>query len=329
MISLIDKFWYKKNPLRWFLWPLSIIYLGVVTVRRFMIRSHQVNIPIIVVGNLTVGGTGKTPLVIALAQALTDRGIRVGIVSRGYGAHIQKYPYEVNSNDKAHDVGDEPLLLARKTNVPVVIAPRRVDAVQYLITRHQSQIIISDDGLQHYAMGRDIEIVVIDGVRGFGNGLCLPAGPLRERIGRLKQADFLIINGKIGFDNSLLKNYPKSYHMELIPGKLTQLRSGKACSWSDLATPIAAIAAIGYPQRFFSLLKNLGIVFKPYPFADHYAFQPEDLSFSEKNIVMTEKDAVKCSSFATDTMYYLPVEAQIEDKFFDALWQHKQLQGYI
>ncbi|WP_133126851.1 tetraacyldisaccharide 4'-kinase [Legionella nagasakiensis] len=319
----MDKLWYTRHPLRWFLLPFALLYQVISECRRFFLqrfRQPPISIPVIVVGNLTVGGVGKTPLVIALANQLRARDVRVGIVSRGYGARVRHFPYEVTLNSKTDDVGDEPLLLAQKTGCPVVIAPKRRQAVQYLMDNHQSQIILSDDGLQHYAMARAMEIVVIDGTRGLGNGWCLPAGPLRESARRLKSADFVIINGG---------EWPGAHRMDLMPGKLTRLISGQSLEVSKLEGTVAAVAAIGNPQRFFTTLTKLGVKFNAYPFADHHRFQLNELQFAEKVIVMTEKDAVKCRAFATETMYFLPVEAKISDAFWKNFWSHKQLQDYV
>ncbi|WED44674.1 tetraacyldisaccharide 4'-kinase [Legionella cardiaca] len=318
-----DKLWYGKHPMRWLLWPLAQIYKAIISIRRVYLRffyQKKFPVPIIVIGNLTVGGVGKTPLVIALAKQLLARGLRVGIVSRGYGATIKQFPHEVSVTDDARLVGDEPLLLARKRICPVVIAPKRNEAVQYLLDKYQSEIIISDDGLQHYAMGRAVEIVVIDGMRGFGNGLCLPAGPLRETQKRLKKIDLIVVNGGEGNNG---------YSMTLEPGKLTNILTGEEINQEAVSTPVAAVAAIGHPQRFFSTLHNLGISFKKYPFPDHHNFQLHELHFRERTVVMTEKDAVKCQSFADDSWYFLPVEAKLSDSFWQALWSHEQLQGYI
>lgn len=321
--AFIDKLWYTRHPMRWLLFPAAFVYEAIIGLRRYYLqrfRQQQYSVPIIVVGNLTVGGVGKTPLVIALAQALQSRGVRVGIVSRGYGASVAVYPHEVQVDEMAALVGDEPLLLAKKTSCPVVIAPKRTQAVRYLLDKYQSQVIISDDGLQHYKMGRAIEIAVIDGVRGLGNGLCLPAGPLRERANRLDEVDFIVVNSG---------TWPGGYRMDLQPGPFTQLVSGKTIQAEQLAVPVAAVAAIGHPQRFFTTLNTLGVTYKAYPFADHHQFQSNELCFLEKMVVMTEKDAVKCHAFATDEMYFLPVNAVVNDGFWDALWSHKQLQGYV
>lgn len=319
----IDKLWYKKHPLRWVLWPFALVYAVITKLRRiYLQRFHQLQfpVPIIVVGNLTVGGVGKTPLVIALAKQLQAKGLRVGIVSRGYGASLKQFPHEVSLDDAANWVGDEPLLIAKKTGCPVVIAPKRVQAVQYLLDKHQSQIILSDDGLQHYAMGRAIEIVVIDGLRQLGNGLCLPAGPLRESAGRLQKSDFIVVNDG---------EWPNAHRMSLQPGKLTQLVTGREILAQSLPSPVAAVAAIGHPQRFFNSLQNMGLAIIKYPFPDHHHFQAKELQFVAKAVVMTEKDAVKCQSFAADSWYFLPVEAKLSNAFWQALWSHEQLQGYI
>ena len=317
----LDKLWYTRQPHRWLLLPFAWVYQAITVIRRHYLQrtcQQTFSVPIIVVGNISVGGVGKTPLVIALAQKLQAQGIRVGIVSRGYGASVASFPHEVNTHDTATLVGDEPLLLAKRTGCPVVIAPDRVQAVQYLLAKHQSQVVISDDGLQHYKMGRAIEIAVIDGVRGLGNGLCLPAGPLRESACRLTEVDFIVVNGG---------TWPNGYRMDLQPGRLTKLTHGDTIDLAELSGPVAAVAAIGHPQRFFTTLQVLGVQFNAYPFADHYAFQADDLRLPEQTVVMTEKDAVKCQSFALDSMYYLPVDAMVSDAFWQALWSHEQLKG--
>lgn len=322
MSSFMERVWYGRHSLQWILSPLSLVYRLIVSVRRWFLQNFcQINfsVPLIVIGNVTVGGVGKTPLVIALAKKLQEKGLRVGIVSRGYGATTQVFPYEVQLHDAADKVGDEPLLLAQKTHCPVVIAPRRTDAVRYLLEKHQCHIIISDDGLQHYRMGRAIEIVVIDGTRGLGNGLCLPAGPLREPASRLKQVDFIVVN------EGTWKN---AYPMTLSPGKITQLNTGKEINPDLVNGKWEAIAAIGNPQRFYSTLSKLGIEFDSCSYPDHYQFKQHDLDYLKSLVIMTEKDAVKCRSFSSDNMYYLPVNAVLDNAFWNALWSHQQLKGY-
>ena len=283
------------------------------------VKQTRFPVPIIVVGNLTVGGVGKTPLVIALANALRLKGLRVGIVSRGYGAD-GVFPRAVALDDKACDVGDEPLLIARKTACPVVIAPKRVEAVNYLLQHYQSQVVISDDGLQHYAMGRAIEIVVIDGARGLGNGFMLPAGPLREGVSRLKTADFVVVNSG---------HWENAHCMTMVAGDMMSLLNGDVLKPTDLNQSVAAVAGIGNPQRFYTTLCDLGVTFNTYSFADHHVFKAQDLELEEGIIVMTEKDAVKCSPFATKNMYVLPVTAHLDSSFWDALWKHKQLEEVL
>lgn len=316
-----DSIWYKKHPLQWVLRPFSWGFRVITWVRRVFLQQFlqkQFPVPIIVVGNISVGGVGKTPLVVELAQQLTQKGINVGIVSRGYGARLKHFPYEVRPQDPADIVGDEPVLIAQKTQCPVVIAPRRNDAVQYLLDKYHCKVIISDDGLQHYKMGRSIEIAVIDGQRGLGNGLCLPAGPLRETKERLQQVDFIVVNdGK----------WPKAHSMTLAPEPILRVNSSEALSTKDLEGKITAVAGIGNPQRFYSTLEQLGIKFTPVSYPDHYRFRPEDFNFDSAWVIMTEKDAVKCHSFSHDHMLYLPVKAVLDKAFWSEFWSHEQLQG--
>ncbi|WP_419419088.1 tetraacyldisaccharide 4'-kinase [Legionella sp. D16C41] len=321
--SFLEKLWYGQHPLRWLLWPFSYVFQKISFCRRVYLqhfKQQQFSVPVIVVGNLTVGGVGKTPLVITLAKALQSRGLSVGIVSRGYRATIKQFPYAVNIHDKANLVGDEPLLLAKKTGCPVVIAPKRTEAVEYLIAHYHSQVIISDDGLQHYAMGRDIEIIVIDGLRGLGNKLCLPAGPLREYPKRLDKVDFLIVNSG---------EWPQAYKMTTEPEKLINLVTGQEINIQELKGPLAAVAAIGNPQRFYMTLAGMGLNFTCYTFPDHHVFSKKDLNFVENNVIMTEKDAVKCQAFATKNWYFLPIEAKLSDSFWNALWSHDQIKRLL
>ena len=309
-----ESFWYKKHPVRWVLWPLAGLFQAAGVLRRCYwqrLRRPKSPVPVIVVGNLTPGGAGKTPLVIALVQRLQQRGLRVGVVSRGYGAAKGPFPREVSAADSAPWAGDEPLLIVRKTGCPLVIDPNRPRAVRCLLQRFDCQVVISDDGLQHYAMDRAMEIVVMDGWRGLGNGLCLPAGPLRESPRRLEQVDLVVVHG--GQSDA-------AFSMTLVPGPMICLSNGETCSMDQLPQPVAAVAGIGHPPRFFDSLRELGLSFQPYPFADHHAFRPEDLSFPEAVTVMTEKDAVKCQPFATERLFYLPVEACLNEAFWTAFW---------
>ena len=319
--SVLMAFWYRKHPLRWCLYPVSGLYLLVITLRRLYLErfcQQQVDVPVIVVGNITLGGAGKTPLVIALVDYFQARGLRVGVVTRGYGNRLRSYPHVVALHDPAERVGDEALLIAKKTQAMVVIAPLRMQAVHYLRQHDASDIIISDDGLQHYAMGRAVEIAVIDGVRGLGNGLCLPAGPLREQSSRLTQVDFMVANSGV---------WPGAYRMQIVPRQIVSLTQGIEVSAQQLPAPVAAVAGIGHPQRFFTTLDHLQLAYTAYGFPDHHRFSLDDFVFSEQAVIMTEKDAVKCQSFATDTMYALVVEATLEDSFWQALLRHPQLKS--
>lgn len=310
----IETYWYQKHPLRWVLWPLALIYQGLALCRRCVAKrfQHKFDVPIIVVGNISVGGVGKTPLVIALAEELCLKGLRVGIVSRGYKAKCTQFPYEVQLTDRAQWVGDEPLLLARRTQCPVVIDPNRPRAVRYLLNQYPIDVVLSDDGLQHYWMDRALEIIVIDGVRGLGNEMVLPAGPLRESKRRLRQADIIVSNSG---------HFPGAYLMEMIPDRVACLKSGETVSYGYFQEPVAAVAGIGHPERFFSSLEKLNIPYQPYSFPDHYHFRPEDLCFSEKMVIMTEKDAVKCLPFALPRHFYLPVKAHLPVDFWTKFWQ--------
>lgn len=302
------KFWHSKNIISYLLWPISWCYRLIASALRYFKLKNQVhlNIPIIVVGNISVGGTGKTPLVIWLAQLLKQHGYKPAIISRGYKGKVTNYPYIVTANSDPKSVGDEALLLARHTQCSVMIDPNRVRAVQKILATTDGNIIISDDGLQHYALKRDIEIAVIDGERRFGNGFCLPAGPLREPVDRLKQVDFVVCNGSA-------KN--NEYTMQLISNEFVQVNDPQQKVNKDFFKDkkIHAVAAIGNPQRFFNSLRAMELNFIEHSFPDHYAFQKADFDFGDNAIiVMTEKDAVKCEGFADGRYWYLPVVAQLD-----------------
>lgn len=321
---MIERIWYGHSCFAQLLWPFSWMYRFVFAVRRWIIRQffrQKHRVPVITVGNLTVGGTGKTPLVIAIVQFLQQKGLRVGIVSRGYRSHATQFPYLVNSQSPVNLSGDEPLLIATKTKAPVVISPNRNEAVKYFTEKKLVDVILSDDGLQHDAMESDIEIVVVDGRRGFGNGYCLPAGPLREPVSRLKSCDFVVINEE--GEQSLsspgdLCGLTPVFLMTLQPKSAINLQTDQECDISVLAEPLTAVAGIGNPARFFNTLKQLGIVFKPRVFPDHHVFTEDDFHGLQNKIVMTEKDAVKCRSFARSNWYCLPVEARLPDDFWAA-----------
>lgn len=320
------KLWYQKhlNPVLWILVPFSLIMVCIVKLRRFAylkgwLTQTKFDVPIIVVGNLTVGGTGKTPLVIHIAKLLKQHGFKTGIVSRGYKGDVKLRSESnifVNANSDPAIVGDEPVLLAKRLFCPIVVDKDRVKAVQTLLSTNSMDVIISDDGLQHYRMGRSIEIVVVDGKRRFGNGWCLPAGPLREPLSRLESVNYIMCNGPENFD------VDSEYDMELRPRMLYNGHSPseQRTLASFQGSTIHAVAGIGNPDRFFALLKNYGLQVIPHPFPDHYMFKPSDLEFSDSEdypIVMTEKDAVKCGSFMKGNTWVLAVDAVV-NPLFDA-----------
>lgn len=299
------------------LFLFSMLYKAIFYLRKKfydigVFSSYGAKVPVIVVGNLTVGGTGKTPLIIALTKLLKKVGHRPGIVSRGYGGKSATYPLLVTEKTSPKNAGDESVLLAFRTQSPVVISPRRAEAVAYLEEHCDCTIILSDDGLQHFAMKRDIEIIVIDGERRFGNGFCLPAGPLREPLKRYKTVDFVVNNMTA---NTVLEE--KEYPMHVCPESFVSVHSKKTETISFFKRkPAHVVTGIGNPSRFFSVLTALEINFDVRIFNDHHFFVEQDLTFDEKKpIIMTEKDAVKCQYLKSDNdMYYLKVNADL-DKF--------------
>ena len=314
----IQDAWYKEMYLSTWIMPLSMIYVDIIKLRRFLYRkgflkTTRLPVPVIIVGNITVGGTGKTPLVIWLADYLQQQGYKPGIISRGYGGSGQEQPLLVTANSPVADVGDEPLLIARKSTAPVAVCARRVAAAKYLIDDFHCDVIISDDGLQHYALQRDIEIAVIDGLRRFGNGYCLPAGPLREPIERLQEVDLVIVNGEVEQDDE--------YSMRFSGSDAVNLANQTVKPLSEFSQqPCHAVAGIGNPERFFQLLKQQGVTFDAHAFPDHYHFTAADLNFKDEcPVLMTEKDAVKCQSFATEKLWSVPVTAEPEPSFIQQL----------
>lgn len=309
MQQFLEKQGYKKSLtlLTFLLLPFSWLFRIVVALRYFFYRTIKkpkpFPVPIIVVGNLTVGGTGKTPFVIWLAECLRRAGYRPGIVSRGVGGEKLTQPYWVSAIDSSKKVGDESLLLARRTACPLVVCVDRVAAVRELLQKTDCNIVISDDGLQHYRLARTLEIVIIDGARQFGNRQLLPAGPLREPLARLQTVDLVVTNG----EHAVVQTETMQLQGEL----LSSLISSDTRPLLDLKNKtVHAIAGIGNPQRFFSMLKNLGIHVLEHAFPDHYLYQRKDIDFADElPVIMTEKDAVKCTEFANKRHWYLRVDA--------------------
>lgn len=379
VIRWFEQRWYGDTApggvLRW----LERLYTRVVTQRRreylySVPKMMRVGVPVIAVGNLTVGGAGKTPLTIALVEGLRARGFRPGVVSRGYGRRDNTLR-RVTSDDNAADVGDEPLLIARRTGVPVVVCPGRYVAARTLEDDGSVDVIVADDALQHYSLLRDIEILVIDGRRGLGNTRLLPAGPLREPVERGNDCDFVVVNAgtfepdlKIIIDQgetpkpavgpeALLPSgegpapdvirggaaapdegpaeairpsstnqsvealITRSTTMHLHATSALNLQTSARTPLTTFANQRAhAVAAIADPERFFTTLRQHGIDPIPHPFPDHHAFTAADLAFDDTlPVLMTEKDAVKCTAFATDRMFSVPIDAILPDTFLDAL----------
>jgi tetraacyldisaccharide 4'-kinase len=309
----LERHWARLSPLALALYPLSLVFRGIVTARRAayaagLLRAVRLPVPVIVVGNISVGGTGKTPLVLWLAHFLRQHGYQPGIVSRGYGTRNGE-PRAVTPAADPRYFGDEPVLLAQRSESPVWICADRVAAAHALLTAHPScDIVLSDDGLQHYRLERDFEIAVTDGARGLGNRLMLPAGPLREPPSRLKQVDALVVNG------SAVRGLaePRTFAMHLEGRQFRNLLNPAHTVDADYfqRKRVLAIAGIGNPARFFAHLNRLGMTFEAQSFADHHVYTASDLEGAHADaIVMTEKDAVKCAAFASEKHWVLPVDA--------------------
>ena len=319
-MASLERHWYGVTPVSFLLFPLSLVFRALVALRRALYRTGPlrpvgVRVPVVVVGNLTVGGTGKTPLVMWLVGFLRARGMRPGIVSRGYRGK-QRAPVAVTATSDAALCGDEAVMLARCCDAPVWIGRDRVATAQALLAAAPDcDVIVSDDGLQHYRLARDVEIVVVDGLRGAGNGLLLPAGPLREPTTRLKTVDAIVVNVSESARVGLKTIAPPAYAMSLTGSEFYNLFNPghRAGPWQFRGHRVHAVAGIGRPERFFHYLRRLGIDFTAHPFPDHHAYTAADLAFADAEcIVMTEKDAVKCRRFATEKHWVLPVIAELD-----------------
>ncbi|MFY2735531.1 tetraacyldisaccharide 4'-kinase [Pseudocitrobacter sp. RIT415] len=318
---MIARIWSGESPLWLLLLPLSWLYGLVSGLIRLsyklgLKKAWHAPVPVVVVGNLTAGGNGKTPVVIWLVEKLQQQGIRVGVVSRGYGGKAETYPLLLDRDTTTAQAGDEPVLIFQRTGAPVAVSPIRTDAVKALLAAHPLQLIITDDGLQHYRLARDKEIVVIDGVRRFGNGWWLPAGPMRERASRLKSVDAIVTNG----GKALAGEIP----MRLQPGLAVNLLTGERLALPELHN-VVAMAGIGHPPRFFATLENSGLQpIKTVALADHQALTLADveaLTAPGQTLIMTEKDAVKCRAFAKSNWWYLPVDAELSGERAQRLLQ--------
>lgn len=340
----VQRRWYGNSPgWLWLLWPLSRLYARVASARRERARPWRAPVPVIVVGNITVGGTGKTPVVAALTEYLRGRGYRPGIVSRGYGGG-HRHPTAVNTDSDPAQVGDEPVLLAQLCGCPVWVARDRSAAVRALLAASDCDVIIADDGLQHHALGRDLELVVIDGQRGLGNSQLLPVGPLRETAERLASVDWVLVNGGDW-------QWPGALRFELRPTAWVRLSDGARlpldrgpfdAGHTDQSpldkgpldqrprARVHALAGIGHPQRFFDTLRELGLEPVEHAYADHHSYRAADLAFSERlPIVTTAKDAVKLRTLPASRLpqrseeapqlWYLAVQAALPDALLESL----------
>lgn len=318
---------YAGAPWLGLLRPLEALYRWAMARRAEAFRTGRravwrPEVPVIVVGNLTLGGSGKTPLTAWLAAHLAAGGWRPGIVSRGYGGKASRYPLRVSAETPVAESGDEPRMLARQTGVPVVVDPDRPRGARALVDAG-CDILISDDGLQHLALGRDLELVVVDGARGFGNGRCLPAGPLREPLTRLATVDAVLVNGEPAFPAP-----PDAWTFRLAPVRWRRLADGEGRALAPLpfSGPVHAVAGIGHPGRFFATLEALGVVVVPHALGDHHRFTAADLDFGDdRPVVMTAKDAEKCRDLAPVESWVLEVEADPGPAF--TAWLDARLAG--
>jgi tetraacyldisaccharide 4'-kinase len=314
----LDHYWYSQNPIAWLLLPLSWLFCAVSVLRRFiystgLLPGYAMSVPVIIVGNISVGGTGKTPLLIGLCELLNQHGLKPGVVSRGYGASISG-EYSVAANDDAATCGDEPLLIKQRTGCPVIIGRDRVAAAKKLLAENDCDIILSDDGMQHYRLKRDIEIAVVDTQRKFGNGFCLPAGPLREPESRLRSVNMVVQHG----------NNDDKYHFSLEFGEAYNLVTGERRKLESFKTGLVhAVAGIGHPARFFNQLRAQGLKLTEHAFPDHHVYTTSDIDYADNSLIlMTEKDAVKYkrlqptmnSGGVTENTWAVPVSAIISDQ---------------
>lgn len=314
----LQRSWYAPHArVPWWARPLAWLYGRVTGMRRALYRrgllaSTRLSVPVIVIGNITVGGVGKTPLVIALVESLRARGFKPGVVSRGYGGSARA-PMLLDAQPDPTVSGDEPALIRWRTSVPVAVGADRPAAARLLVAAGVD-VIVADDGLQHYALARDLEICVVDGVRRFGNGRLLPAGPLREPESRLRDVDFIVCNGG--------EAHTGEVPMQLALHDAVALRdaSKRKPVSAFSGTPVHAMAGIGNPQRFFNALRGCGVDVVEHPFPDHHRYTASDLAFAgNQPVLMTEKDAVKCRGFALGDGWSVPVDAGLPETFFDGV----------
>lgn len=305
LASRLEAIWYGGSRPPWVFRALASLYAFALR-RRRPFNAERLLAPVLVVGNFTVGGTGKTPLIIALAEHLHARGYRPGVVSRGYGRRLRQ-PHSAAPGSTPQQAGDEPLLIARRTGVPVRVDADRLAAARFLIAQG-CDVIIADDGLQHRNLPRTCEIEVLDATRRYGNGRLLPAGPLREPV---RTVDLRVVNGAAA-------DIDGDYAMSMQPGLCRNLRDGRVLPLDRFrGQTVQAVAGIGHPERFFSSLRQVGLAIDTHAFPDHHAFRADDLPGG--TVLLTEKDAVKCAPFAHADVWAVPVEARLSDAFFERL----------
>ncbi|MFK7864026.1 MAG: tetraacyldisaccharide 4'-kinase [Pseudohongiellaceae bacterium] len=335
-MSFLEKSWLNKSPWLLLLTPLSFLFKWVAKVRRQKLEANPnrltLSVPVIVVGNVSAGGTGKTPVVMALVKALEKKGYAPGVVSRGYGGIEREEPLLVNDEVPVTQSGDEAKLIAQQCGVPVVVDVKRDRAYSYLVNEKPVDVVISDDGLQHYNLPRHVEISVVDGQRMFGNQQVFPAGPLREPVERLVEVDFVLLNGVEGLEEEavnsavkMLSHYKKPQLLELTPNHFVNHVSEEKKPFAgapfNMGNRLQAVTGLGNPERFFSLLEQLPYTVERYPFPDHHGFSKTDfdeLQLDEfQPVVMTEKDAIKCTEFAKPNFWTLKVELELPPGFVD------------
>ena len=308
----LEHYWYHANIFVWLLLPLSWLFCTVAVIRRKLYQlniftSVSAQVPVVVVGNIVVGGSGKTPLLITLCEFIKQKGYQPGVVSRGYGGNYVGLR-QVQKTDSAELVGDEPLMIHQRTGVPVVVAADRVAAVDALISNNQCDIIFSDDGLQHYRMQRELEVAVVDANRRFGNGFCLPAGPLREPVSRLAEVDLIVYNQPAAEDT-------EDCSYRLVITDLYKLDTGESRSLESFTSArVHAVAGIGDPGRFFAQLRGSKIDIIGHAFPDHHTYKQHDFSGWDSDcIIMTEKDAVKCRALTLPDAWVVQVRADMSE----------------
>jgi len=308
----LDHYWNGVNFVSILLLPLSIVFFCLSQIRKQLYKlkllsSYKAPLPVIVVGNITVGGTGKTPFIIELIKQLQLQGKKPGVISRGYGGQSQYWPLVVNDQTDAVMVGDEPQLIFQHTKCPIVVGPNRKNDIELLLEKFKCDVILSDDGLQHYALQRDIEICIVDAIKLYGNGWFLPAGPMRESLARLKQVDMVLFNGG---DDTVLSF--KMTPTMCVPVAQNELRSIELKKFSGKT--VHAVAGIGHPQRFFSMLEQYNIKVIPHAYTDHHHYRLSDLIFDDDfSVLMTEKDAVKCGALTLNNHWSVPVAIALSE----------------